>query len=114
MPPDPAEPAGEHPAEQRAEGRGGDEQSGGPGVAPVPEDGDGREEGAGWARTIAHRSVKKVIRRLGRVPRKRSPSRTEARLPVSLFCRSGSIEGSRHMAYSEAVKQTASTVYAAR
>lgn len=68
----------------------------------------------GWARTIAHRSVKKVIRRFGRVPRNRSPSRTEARLPVSPSCRSGSIEGSRHIAYREAVKQTASTVYAER
>ncbi len=66
---------------------------------------------------MAHRSVRKVIRRLGRPARNRSPSSTEARLRVSPSCRSsrsGSIEGSRHIAYREAVKVTASTVYAAR
>ncbi len=63
---------------------------------------------------MAHRSLKKVIRRLGRVPRKRSPSMTDARsAPLPVF-RSGSIEGSRHIAYREAVKVTASMVYAAR
>ncbi len=69
----------------------------------------------GWASTMALRSLKKVIRRLGRVPRKRRPSITDAR-PVlfSPSFRPGSIEGSRHIAYSEAVKVTASTVYAAR
>lgn len=51
----------------------------------------------GWARTIAARSEKKVIRMLGRVPRKRSPSSTEARPPPSSV-RSGRMAGSRHIA----------------
>lgn len=37
-----AEPAGEHPAQQRAHRGSGDEQAGGPGVAAVPEQRDGR------------------------------------------------------------------------
>ncbi len=66
----------------------------------------------GWASTIAARSEKKVIRRFGRVARKRSPSRTEARRGGPSPW-SGRIAGSRHIAYSEPPNATTSTRYAA-
>lgn len=66
----------------------------------------------GYARTIAHMSEKKVIRRLGRPARNRRPSTTEARLRRSPSGPSGSIAGSRHIAYRAAEKATASIRYA--
>ena len=64
VPVDASLPAREHPAEERTDRGAASEQSGGAGVAAVPEDGDGREQGAGLGQDHARRSrLKKVIRR---------------------------------------------------
>ena len=51
----------------------------------------------GWARIMATRSIMNVIRRLGRVPRKRKPSTTD-RSPARPAFPEGGIDGSRNRA----------------
>lgn len=68
-----------------------------PGPPPYQSPAMAGNSALGWASTMAARSEKKVIRMFGRVPRKRSPSSTEAR-PRAPSARSGFIDGSFHIA----------------
>ncbi|MCB5281515.1 hypothetical protein BJQ89_01260 [Arthrobacter sp. ES1] len=64
----------------------------------------------GWARIIATRSITKVIRKLGRVPRNRKPSTTERR-PAGRACSPGGMAGRRRRAHRAKAKVATSTVY---
>ena len=64
----------------------------------------------GWAKIMATRSITNVIRRLGRVPRKRNPSTTE-RSPAGLACSPGGMEGSFRRAQNANAKLMTSIVY---
>ena len=63
----------------------------------------------GWAKIMATRSMTKVMRRLGRVPRKRKPSTTD-RSPAGRACSPGGMAGSFSSAQNAKAKLTTSIV----